>query len=76
MSRYDVDAIIHAIFMFGIMIIFLITSEKNADWLNWLYFYMATYHAVSYIYCQAMRSKEDDSFKELLKKIKCNKHDS
>ena len=60
MSRYDVDAIIYAVFMFGIIIIFLITYEKNADWLNWLYFYMATYHAVCYGYFQAKRGKEDE----------------
>ena len=60
MSRYDVDAIIHAVFMFGLIIITLITFERNATWLNWVYVFLATYHTVCYGYFQAKRSKEDE----------------
>ena len=60
MSRYDVDAIINAIFMFGVMILFYITKDVNSLSLNWLLAFSITYHAVAYCYCQFKRSKEDE----------------
>ncbi len=60
MSRYDVDAIIHAVFMFGIMIISQITKEVNSVGENWFLVSLLIYHAVSYIYCEFKRSKEDE----------------
>ncbi len=60
MSRYDVDAIIHAVFMFGLMIISCITKEVNSVGENWFLVSLLIYHAVSYIYCEFKRSKEDE----------------